>query len=108
MTKIENRSISAEKSGYLRLLETALGQTRAKLAIAERKIDIAIQSGRISGSDQLLNAKSLAQDGLIRFENCLEELTRSSDLDWEYQRSRAEVALEDFSDSVRKVVSRFR
>jgi len=96
-----------EKRTYIRNIEVRLAEKKATLRFVKRKIKLANESGRIHASDQLLKAEHQADCCVADLRKQLDQLEGADDQSWERLRYQVDVAWDDLSQSVRKIVARF-
>ncbi len=96
-----------EKRAYLRNMEAGLAEKQATLRFVKRKIRLAIESGRIHASDQLRKAEHQADCCVADLKRQLDQLEDADDQSWEKLRYELDIAWDNLSQSVRRVVARF-
>ena len=96
-----------EKRTYIRNIEVRLAEKKTTLRFVKRKIKLANESGRIHVSDQLLKAEHQADCCVADLRTQLDQLERADDQSWEKLRYQVDVAWDDLTQSVRKIVARF-
>ena len=99
--------IAAARSAYVRSVKERLAEKRATLELVRRKVNRAAVAGRITRSDQIMNAERQANVSLLVVENWIARLSSELDEDWEDLRFSTDIALEELSQSVKQMVARF-
>lgn len=95
------------KLAYIRAVEAELAEKTVKLQFVKRKIQLAARSGRIDVSAALRNAERQADGALAAMQERLARLKSAADGPWQESRRGTDLALEDLSQSVKKLVARF-
>ena len=91
---------------YARSAEAMLIEKSRKLEYVKAKIEQEIESGRIDISEQLQNAERQADSHLVTAQEKLAELNNASADSWEDLRKVVDTALDDLSQSTKKIVAR--
>ncbi len=104
---VGDRRSEIQKQIYLRSIGVKLGEKEATLEFVKRKIILATESGRIHASDQLLKAEQQADACVADLKKRLEKLKSADDASWEQLRFEVEIAWDDLSQSIKKIVARF-
>ena len=99
--------IAADKAAYVSSVKERLAEKRATLELVKRKVNGAVAAGRITRSDQIVNAERQANGCLLAVENWITRLSSDPDGDWETSRFSADIAMEELSQSVKQMVARF-
>ena len=103
---VDQRS-KTQKQLYVRSIEVKLAEKKVTLEFVKRKIILAMESGRIHASDQLLKAEHQADACVAILKKRLDQLKSADDESWEQQRFDLEMAWDDLSQSIKKIVARF-
>lgn len=99
--------IAADRSAYVRTLQRKLAEKHAALDLVKRRVSRAVAAGRITRSNQLVNAERRADGCLLAAENWIARLSSDADDAWEDSRLSTDIALEELSRSVKQMVARF-
>ena len=97
----------AEKKAYIRNMKARFFEKQARLRFIKRKIERATESHRIQVSEQLLRAEFHADSSLEELQAQLELLEKTGDESWPARRYNVDVAWDDLSQAIKKVVARF-
>ena len=95
-----------EKRAYIRNVEVRLAAKKATLKIVKRKIRLAKEAGRIHASDQLMKAEHQADCCVADLRKQLDQLEAADDQSWEKLCYQLDVAWDELSQSVRRIVAR--
>jgi hypothetical protein len=106
MTTIAGAKPSS-KQVYLRSLEERLRQKKAQLANVKRKVKHAAKASRSGINVQVQNAEKRADSALATMTAQLQILKDADDISWEQLKFGIEIAWEDLSLSVARIVARF-
>lgn len=96
----------SDRAAHVRSIEVRLDGKRTALGLVKSKVSRAVTSGRISRSEQLLNAERLADDRLLFAEQMLSSLKTERGESWRELLLKADIALEDLSNAVKQLVAR--
>ncbi len=94
------------KKSYIQNIEVMLAQKKTTLGLVKRKINLATHSGRIHPSEQLLKAERQADACIAELRKQLDQLGSANDQSWEKLRFQVDVAWDELSQSIRKIVAR--
>ena len=96
-----------EKQNFISNIEVKLAEKKATFSYVKGKINLARESGRIHASDQLLKAERQAEFCVADLRRQLDQLENTDDDSWEAQCFKVEMAWDDLSQSISKIVARF-
>jgi hypothetical protein len=97
---------NSRKHYYVKAVCTRIDEKEAKLNYVKNKIERGVKSGRVVVSEQLRNAQRQADAHVVVARQRLEELTGADDGKWEELRRGLDVACDDLSESLKKLVAR--
>lgn len=96
-----------EKQAFVRGIEVKLAEKHDRLDYIKRKVRKASESRRIQMSEQLLLAEHHADKSVAALKSQLLLLKKADDESWSKRRYAVEVAWDELSQAIKKVVARF-
>ena len=96
----------SRKLDYVEAVGKKVDEKEAKLNYVKSKIESAVRSGRIVVSEQLQNAQQQSDAHLVLARRRLEELIGTDDGTWEDLRLELDIACDNLSESLKKLVAR--
>lgn len=97
---------NSRKLVYVEAVSKKVDEKEAKLDYVKSKIERAVRSGRIVVSEQLRNAQQQTDAHLVVARGRLEELIGADDGTWEELRLGLDIACDNLSESLKKLVAR--
>lgn len=101
-----NTRNAGEKLAYLQNIQALLSDKNARLGHIKRKVHEATESRRLHPGDQLLKAEYQADSCIKTLQEQLDLLGSANDASWETRRFDVEVAWDELSQAIKKIVAR--
>ena len=102
-----NSPDEVDKKAFVSDIEAKLLEKQDRLSFIKHKVRHASESQRIEVSEQLLRAEQHADSSVEALRAQLELLQNANDDSWPARRFEVEVAWDELSQAIKKVVARF-